>query len=68
MALATPVNRAAPGKARFVAFMYAFTAMQGVWATLSVNIGDFSRYCRTTRANYTAMWALPMLWVLLHHT
>lgn len=34
-ALSNPANRAAPGSARFIAFMYSVTACQGTWATLS---------------------------------
>lgn len=34
-ALGSPANRAAPGAARFTAFMYSVTATQGTWATLS---------------------------------
>ncbi|MDH4108142.1 MAG: NCS1 family nucleobase:cation symporter-1 [Gammaproteobacteria bacterium] len=47
--LATPANRAAD--ASFGAyFMAALTAMVGFWATLSLNIPDFSRYARSQKA------------------
>jgi len=47
--LAQPANR--PADASFIAhFMAALTAMVGFWATLSLNIPDFSRYARTQRS------------------
>ena len=47
--LATPANR--PEDASFMAyFMAALTAMVGFWATLSLNIPDFSRFARSQRA------------------
>jgi NCS1 family nucleobase:cation symporter-1 len=47
--LATPATR--PEDAPFLGyFMAALTAMVGFWATLSLNIPDFSRYARSQRA------------------
>ncbi len=47
--LAVPANR--PEGASFVGyFMAALTAMVGFWATLSLNIPDFSRYARSQRS------------------
>ena len=46
--LAVPANR--PQDAAFAPyFMAALTAMVGFWATLSLNIPDFSRYARSQR-------------------
>jgi NCS1 family nucleobase:cation symporter-1 len=47
--LATPATREA-GTSFFGYFMAALTAMVGFWATLSLNIPDFSRYARSQRA------------------
>jgi len=50
--LATPATR--PDGASFIAyFMAALTAMVGFWATLSLNIPDFSRFARSQRAQIT---------------
>ena len=47
--LAVPANR--PADAAFAPyFMAALTAMVGFWATLSLNIPDFSRYARSQRS------------------
>jgi len=47
--LAVPANR--PADASFFGyFMAALTAMVGFWATLSLNIPDFSRFARSQRA------------------
>lgn len=47
--LATPATR--PEDASFAAyFMAALTAMVGYWATLSLNIPDFSRFAQSQRA------------------
>jgi len=47
--LAVPANR--PADASFIKyFMAALTAMVGFWATLSLNIPDFSRYARSQRS------------------
>ncbi len=47
--LAVPANR--PEDASFFGyFMAALTAMVGFWATLSLNIPDFSRYARSQRS------------------
>jgi len=47
--LAVPANR--PDDAPFAGyFMAALTAMVGFWATLSLNIPDFSRYARSQRS------------------
>jgi len=46
--LATPANR--PEDAGFWGYFFAgLTAMVGFWATLSLNIPDFSRYARSQR-------------------
>ncbi len=47
--LATPANRP-EGVPFFGYFMAALTAMVGFWATLSLNIPDFSRYARSQRS------------------
>ncbi|MGA8206047.1 MAG: NCS1 family nucleobase:cation symporter-1 [Woeseiaceae bacterium] len=47
--LATPATRPA-GTPFFGYFMTALTAMVGFWATLSLNIPDFSRYARSQRS------------------
>ena len=47
--LAVPASR--PDDASFLTyFLSALTAMVGFWATLSLNIPDFSRYARTQRS------------------
>ncbi|KGB79113.1 uracil transporter FurD [Cryptococcus deuterogattii 99/473] len=61
-ALGSPANRAAGGIPRFKAFMYAVTASQSTWATLSVNIGDFSRYCKKPSASYIQLLVFPILY------
>ncbi len=47
--LATPATRP-EGAPVFGYFMAGLTAMVGFWATLSLNIPDFSRYARTQRS------------------
>jgi len=47
--LAVPPNRP-PDASFFAYFMAALTAMVGFWATLSLNIPDFSRYARSQRS------------------
>ena len=47
--LATPANRP-DGAPVFGYFMAGLTAMVGFWATLSLNIPDFSRYARSQRS------------------
>ena len=47
--LAVPANRP-EGSSFMKYFMSALTAMVGFWATLSLNIPDFSRYARTQRS------------------
>jgi len=47
--LAVPANRP-EGASFFGYFMAALTAMVGFWATLSLNIPDFSRFARTQRS------------------
>ena len=47
--LSVPASRP-EGAPFFKYFMSALTAMVGFWATLSLNIPDFSRYARTQRA------------------
>ncbi|KAL1412115.1 hypothetical protein Q8F55_003114 [Vanrija albida] len=60
-ALRTPANRVPAGTARFIAFMYSVTSVQGTWATMSVNVADFSRYTRTPAASYAQLWAFPIV-------
>lgn len=60
-ALSTPTNRVAPGKLRFIAFMTAVTSVQGTWATMGVNVGDFSRYTRKPSASWAQLWAFPII-------
>jgi NCS1 family nucleobase:cation symporter-1 len=50
--LAVPANRPA-GAPVGSYFMAALTAMVGFWATLSLNIPDFSRFARSQRAQVT---------------
>ena len=50
--LSTPSNRP-PGASFGGYFMAALTAMVGFWATLSLNIPDFSRFARSQRAQVT---------------
>ncbi|KAK8864110.1 hypothetical protein IAR55_001356 [Kwoniella newhampshirensis] len=64
-ALNHQANRAAPGSARFQAFIYAVTSTQGTWATLALNIGDFSRYCKRPNSAYVQLFALPVISGLL---
>jgi NCS1 family nucleobase:cation symporter-1 len=47
--LATPADRP-EGSSFFGYFMAALTAMVGFWATLSLNIPDFSRFARSQRS------------------
>lgn len=47
--LATPASRAADEPV-FSYFMAALTAMVGFWATLSLNIPDFSRFAKSQRS------------------
>ena len=47
--LSTPASRG-EGSSFVRLFLSALTAMVGFWATLSLNIPDFSRYARTQRA------------------
>ena len=47
--LAAPATRP-PGAPFFGYFMAALTAMVGFWATLSLNIPDFSRFARSQRS------------------
>ncbi len=47
--LAVPANRP-EGSSFFKYFMGGLTAMVGFWATLSLNIPDFSRYARSQRS------------------
>ncbi|GMK56061.1 hypothetical protein CspeluHIS016_0211170 [Cutaneotrichosporon spelunceum] len=64
-ALRNPVNRVPPGTARFVAFMYAVTSVQGVWATMSMNVGDFSRYLRKPKANLVQLVTFPAIFTVV---
>ena len=50
--LATPASR--PEDAGFFSYFFAgLTAMVGFWATLSLNIPDFSRYAKSQKAQVT---------------
>ena len=58
--LATPATRPA-GAPLFGYFMAGLTAMVGFWATLSLNIPDFSRFAKTQRAQVAGqMIGLPL--------
>ncbi len=58
--LATPATRP-EGAPLFGYFMAALTAMVGFWATLSLNIPDFSRFAKTQRAQVVGqMIGLPL--------
>ncbi|WWC66119.1 uncharacterized protein I206_100019 [Kwoniella pini CBS 10737] len=65
LALSNPPDRVPAGSKRFIAFMYSVTATQGVWATLSINVGDFSRYCKKPSATYVQLLAIPFLFSFL---
>lgn len=54
-------GRVAGGAPRFIAFMTSVTAVQGTWATLSLNIGDFSRYCKSPKSNWMQLIAFPLI-------
>jgi NCS1 family nucleobase:cation symporter-1 len=54
-------NRVAGGAPRFIAFMTCATVVQGTWATLSLNIGDFSRYCKKPASNWMQMISFPLM-------
>ena len=51
--LAAPATRPA-GAPLFGYFMAGLTAMVGFWATLSLNIPDFSRFAQSQRARSSA--------------
>ena len=58
--LKTPATRP-EGAPLFGYFMAALTAMVGFWATLSLNIPDFSRFAKTQRAQVVGqMIGLPL--------
>ncbi|MDX1509486.1 MAG: cytosine permease, partial [Woeseiaceae bacterium] len=62
--LSVPANR--PADASFIKyFMAALTAMVGFWATLSLNIPDFSRFARTQRSQVIGqILGLPLTMLL----
>jgi len=62
--LSTPPSR--PADAPFFGyFMAALTAMVGFWATLSLNIPDFSRYARSQRSQVVGqVLGLPLTMLL----
>ncbi len=62
--LARPPDR--PADASFLSYFFAgLTAMVGFWATLSLNIPDFSRFARSQRAQIIGQIAgLPITMVL----
>jgi len=62
--LSTPPSR--PADAPFFGyFMAALTAMVGFWATLSLNIPDFSRYARSQRSQVVGqILGLPLTMLL----
>ncbi|MEZ6243267.1 MAG: NCS1 family nucleobase:cation symporter-1 [Phycisphaerales bacterium] len=43
----------APGRGFWTVFFPQLTAMVGFWATLSLNIPDFTRYCKSQKAQAT---------------
>jgi len=59
-----PANR--PAEASFLAYFFAgLTAMVGFWATLSLNIPDFSRFAKSQRAQIAGqIIGLPLTMVL----
>jgi NCS1 family nucleobase:cation symporter-1 len=63
--LAVPANR--PEGSSFIKyFLSALTAMVGFWATLSLNIPDFSRYARSQRSQVIGqIIGLPLTMFLL---
>ena len=62
--LATPATRP-EGAPFFGYFMAALTAMVGFWATLSLNIPDFSRFARSQRSQVIGqIIGLPLTMVL----
>jgi NCS1 family nucleobase:cation symporter-1 len=62
--LSTPATRP-PGEPFFGYFMAGLTAMVGFWATLSLNIPDFSRYARTQRSQvFGQIIGLPLTMLL----
>ncbi len=62
--LATPATRP-EGAPVFGYFMAGLTAMVGFWATLSLNIPDFSRFARSQRAQITGqIIGLPLTMLL----
>ena len=62
--LATPANRP-EGASFFGYFMAALTAMVGFWATLSLNIPDFSRYADSQKSQIAGqIIGLPLTMLL----
>jgi len=62
--LATPANRP-DGASFFGYFMAALTAMVGFWATLSLNIPDFSRYADSQKSQIVGqIIGLPLTMLL----
>ena len=62
--LATPANRP-EGASFFGYFMAALTAMVGFWATLSLNIPDFSRYADSQKSQIVGqIIGLPLTMLL----
>ncbi|ORY20788.1 permease for cytosine/purines, uracil, thiamine, allantoin-domain-containing protein [Naematelia encephala] len=59
--LTHPVNRAAGGLPRFTLFCLAVTSCQGTWSTLSLNISDFSRYCKSPKSVLIQVFAVPFI-------
>jgi NCS1 family nucleobase:cation symporter-1 len=62
--LSTPADRPV-GSSFFGYFMAALTAMVGFWATLSLNIPDFSRYARSQRSQVLGQIIGPPLTMLM---
>ncbi|TNY17385.1 uracil permease [Rhodotorula diobovata] len=48
------------GKSFSQAWLIGFAALQGNWATLSVNSSDFTRYSKTPRAQWSQALAIPV--------
>ena len=52
------------GSARAWKWLSCMSAVTGSWATLAVNIPDFSRYARTSRGQYIQLPFLPIIFTL----
>ena len=52
------------GSARAWLWLSSMSAVTGSWATLAVNIPDFSRYARTSRGQYIQLPFLPIIFTV----